>query len=50
MKNLYHELLKISCLVLAFSIPIAPMFWVAYRPEIQTALRTIQNLIFWWQQ
>ena len=24
--------------------------WITYRPEIQDALRTMQAIIFWWQQ
>jgi hypothetical protein len=26
------------------------ILWPEFRPQIQTALRTIQNFIFWWQQ
>lgn len=28
----------------------ALMFWISHSSEIQNALRTIQKLIFWWQQ
>ena len=28
----------------------ALLSWITYRPEIQDALRTVQNIIFWWQQ
>jgi len=28
----------------------ALLSWITYRPEIQDALRTMQAIIFWWQQ
>lgn len=31
-------------------ILIGATVWMEYRPEIQDALRTAQNLIFWWQR
>ena len=50
MKNLYHKILTFACLFLIFMIPVAPTYWETHRPEIQHALRTIQNILFWWQQ
>lgn len=41
----------VSAVCLLFGATFAALVcWVFYRPEIQHALRTIQNIIFWWQQ
>lgn len=49
MKNLTKNPFA-SAGVLYGVICLAVMLWMLYRPEIQDALRTAQNLIFWWQR
>lgn len=41
----------VSAVCLLFGATFAALLcWIAYRPEIQHALRTAQELLFWWQQ
>jgi hypothetical protein len=49
MKYLYTNPVSIVCAMFG-AICAAIITWPAYRPEIQQAIRTAQELLFWWQQ
>jgi hypothetical protein len=39
----------VSACVMFGAICAALMFWICYRPEIQSIIRAVQNVIFGWQ-
>jgi hypothetical protein len=49
MKNLLIN--PVYAVPVMFTLILAGLtIWMDFRPEIQDALRTVQGLLFWWQQ